>query len=160
MRRIIAGVAPALIVPLLALSEATALGQTTDQEKKNQEIVRHATENKNRGDLKAFVFCFAERSKNFDRSVGREEIQNAAEDIHTMFPDYRDEIVEMIAQGDSVAVRCKTSGTHRGVGKLPVMGGILVGVAPKNTSRCSTSIGINCAMERSLNIPQIATTSG
>jgi len=126
MRRIIACAAFAV----LALTEATAPGQTTTLEKRNQEVIRRATESMNRGDLKAYVQYFAEDTKNFDRPVGREGILRSIEDIFTTFPDYRHDIMEMIAQGDSVVVRCKTSGTHRGVGKLPLNGGMLVGVEP------------------------------
>ena len=129
MRRIIVSAAFAVIAPLL-LSEATDLGQTANPEKRNQEVIRRATESMNRGDLKAYVLYFAEDTKNFDRPVGREGIRRSIEDIFTTFPDYRHDIVEMIAKGDSVVVRCKTSGTHRGVGKLSLNGGMLVGVEP------------------------------
>ena len=40
------------------------------------------------------------------------------------------EIVEMVADGDSVVVRCRVSGTHRGVAARAVKGGPLVGVQP------------------------------
>ena len=130
MRRIIAGVALAVIAPLLTLSEATNPGQTTNLEKRNQDVIRRATESMNRGDLKAYVQYFAEDTKNFDRPVGREGIRQSIEDIFTTFPDYRHDIIEMIAKGDSVVVRCRTSGTHRGVGKLSLNGGMLVGVEP------------------------------
>ena len=130
MRRIIAGATLALVVPLLALNGATSWDQTAEQEKRNEEVIRHATEAMNRGDLKAYVSYFAENTKNFDSSAGREGIRIRIEDIFTTFPDYRHDIVEMIAKGDAVVVRCKVSGTHRGVGKLPLNGGMLVGVAP------------------------------
>ena len=52
------------------------------------------------------------------------------EDIFTTFPDWHVEIVEMVTEGDSVVMRCKVSGTHRGTGKIPVNGGMLVNVAP------------------------------
>jgi predicted ester cyclase len=128
MRRILA-IAAVAVAPFAIWSGMTVQGQTADLEKRNLEIVRRATEAKNRHDLKEFISYLAEESKNFDRLITREEIQRAAEEIFTMFPDYRDDIIEMIAKDDSVVVRCKTSGTHRGVGK-PVMGGILLGVAP------------------------------
>ena len=130
MRRIIAGAAFAVIAPLLAMIGSTSQKQTRDQEKGNLEIIRLATEALNRGDLKAYVSYFAEDTKNFDRPVGREGIRRSIEDIFTTFPDYRHDIVEVIAKGDSVVLRCKTSGTHRGVGKLPLNGGMLVGVEP------------------------------
>jgi predicted ester cyclase len=40
------------------------------------------------------------------------------------------ELFARVAEGDSVVVRSKVSGTHLGVGKLAVNGGMLVGVAP------------------------------
>jgi predicted ester cyclase len=40
------------------------------------------------------------------------------------------EIVELIARGDSVIARFTVSGTQRGVAKLPMNGGMLVGVQP------------------------------
>lgn len=36
----------------------------------------------------------------------------------------------MAVEGDDVVVRCRVSGTHRGVGRLPVDGGELVGAEP------------------------------
>lgn len=49
-------------------------------------------------------------------------------DLRTMFPDYRHDLVEITATGDVVVSRNKVSGTHRGVGGIPVEGGMLVGV--------------------------------
>ena len=68
--------------------------------------------------------------KNFNEPVGREGIRTRIEDIVATFPDYRKEIVDLIARGDTVVVRCRVSGTHRGVGKLALNGGMLVGVPP------------------------------
>jgi len=130
MTKIITGAALAVIAPILALNGGTIRNQITDQEKRNEDVIHRATEAMNRGDLKAYVSYFAEDTKNFDRSVGREGIRIRIEDIFTTFPDYRHDIEEMIAKGDSVVVRCKVSGTHRGVGKLPVNGGMLVGIEP------------------------------
>jgi predicted ester cyclase len=130
MGRLIAVAAPAVMVPLLALTQPPASSKSMDQEARNEEVVRAATEAMNRGDLKAYVSYWAEDTKNFDRPVGREGIRQAIEDIFTTFPDYRHDVIEVIARGDSVVVRCTTSGTHRGVGKLKVNGGMLLGVTP------------------------------
>jgi predicted ester cyclase len=51
-------------------------------------------------------------------------------DIFRTFPDWKLEIVEMVAEGDSVVVCCRVSGTHRGVAARAVNGGFLVGVQP------------------------------
>jgi predicted ester cyclase len=120
----------AVVLTLLTVNAATSQSQSTDQEKQNQEVIRRATESMNRGDLKGYVSYFAEDTKNFDQPIGREGIRVRIEDIFTTFPDYRHDIVEMIARADSVVVRCRVSGTHRGVAKFPVNGAMLVGVQP------------------------------
>lgn len=40
----------------------------------------------------------------------------------------------MALEGDNVIVRCRVSGTHRGIGRLPLNGGKLVGVEPSGKS--------------------------
>ena len=60
----------------------------------------------------------------------RDRLLLVLEDVHRTFPDWKMEIVDMVAEADNVVVRCRVSGTHRGVGRLPVNGGMLVGVAP------------------------------
>ena len=98
--------------------------------KRNENVVRDFVESINRGDVRSALLDFAEDAKNFGRPVGREGFRQVLEDILTTFPDWHTEIEEMVAKGDSVIVRLKVSGTHRGIGKLPVNGGMLVGVAP------------------------------
>ncbi len=124
MKRIIIGTALALAMPLLAL------GQATDNVKRNRDVIRQHHERLNRGDVQAAVLDYAEDTKNQGRPVGREGLRLVLEDIYTTFPDWRMEIAEMVAEGDSVVVRCTVSGTHRGVGRRSVNGGMLVGVAP------------------------------
>jgi len=48
--------------------------------------------------------------------------------IWRTFPDCHFEILDIIGAGDSVVVRYKVTATHNGVGTLPVMGSMLVGV--------------------------------
>jgi steroid delta-isomerase-like uncharacterized protein len=107
-----------------------AAAQTADDTKRNQDVVRQFLGSLNGGDVQAALSLVAEDAKNFGRPVGREGFRHVLEDIYATFPDWRMEIQEMIAEGDSVVVRCKVSGTHRGTGKIPVNGGMLVGVAP------------------------------
>ncbi|MGH9791005.1 MAG: ester cyclase [Candidatus Acidiferrales bacterium] len=124
MTRMTVAAAFAVAVPLLTLT------QTTDEAKRNQDVIRQHLERLNRGDVKAAALDFAEDTKNFGRPVGREGILRVLEDIYTTFPDWRMEVVEMIAEGDSVVVRCTASGTHRGIGRRAVNGGMLLGVEP------------------------------
>ena len=86
----------------------------------------------NRGDMDAAAECFAEGACNFGRSVGREGIRRVLKDIQQTFPDAKLETIDVVAEGEWVVERGYFSGTHRGVGNLPVNGGLLVGVAPTN----------------------------
>jgi steroid delta-isomerase-like uncharacterized protein len=108
----------------------TAATAVVDETVQNQQVIRQHHERMNRGDVDAALQSYAEDTKNHGRPVGRAGLGRVLGDIHTTFPDWRMEIVEMIAAGDSVVVRCRVSGTHRGVGKLPINGGTLVGVEP------------------------------
>lgn len=88
----------------------------------------------NSGDVSAAVGFFAPDTRNHGKPVGKAGITRVLTDLRTMFPDYRHEAMEMTAAGDVVIARNKVSGTHKGVGKIPVEGGMLVGVAPTNKS--------------------------
>jgi predicted ester cyclase len=46
------------------------------------------------------------------------------------FPDWKMEILDLVAEGDVVVARCRVSGTHKGVGKRPVNGALLMGAEP------------------------------
>ena len=61
---------------------------------------------------------------------GQEVLSQNLEDIFRTFPDWKMEIVEMVADGDYVVVRCRVSGTHRGIATKRVNGGFLMGVQP------------------------------
>jgi predicted ester cyclase len=84
----------------------------------------------NRGDWKGALEYYSDSSRNFGRPVGRAVMARIFEDIYTTFPDWHVDIKDIAASGDYVIVREVTSGTHKGVGKIPVNGGMLVGVAP------------------------------
>ena len=123
MRATVIAAVFALSIPLLAS------GQTDGVEVHNQEVIRRYLEHINRGDAKAAAAEYATDAKNFGRPVGREGIETRLQDIFTTFPDWHMEILETTAAGEVVVVRCKVSGTHRGVGTMP-LNGMPVGVAP------------------------------
>lgn len=52
------------------------------------------------------------------------------DDIYTTFPDWKMQVEDMAVEGENVVVRCRTSGTHRGIGRLKLNGGELIGVEP------------------------------
>jgi predicted ester cyclase len=97
---------------------------------KNIAVVRAEHERLNRGDLQRAAELFSVDSSNQGRPVGRKGVLQGLQDIRRTFPDFRLEIVDMVAAGNTVAVRCKFSGTHEGMGTMPLNGGMLVGVAP------------------------------
>lgn len=88
----------------------------------------------NSGDIPAAVQFFAEDTRNHGVPVGRQAVLRVLTDIHTTFPDWRMEIEELGVVGDDVMVRMIVTGTHKGVGKIPVNGGLLVGVPPSGNT--------------------------
>lgn len=97
---------------------------------RNMEIVKGWNDALARGDRVTASRFLSEDTRNFGRPVGREGYQRVWTDIYTTFPDWKMDIVEIIASGDSVIMRAKVSGTHSGVGQMPINGGLLVGVKP------------------------------
>jgi len=122
--RIIAGT---LLLGVVALSMAA---NDQDLVAQNTAVIRAEHAKLSRGDWQAAAEEYAEDTRNFGRPVGRAGVRRVLEDIHRTFPDMRLEIVDLVAVDDAVIVRCTFSGTHEGVGQLPVNGGLLVGVAP------------------------------
>ena len=131
MKRLIAIAILAALAPLSALTAAPIqVVATTAEEKLNANVILQATEAMNRHDVAAYVAYFSEDMENFGKDVGRQGIRRRIEDIFTTFPDYRHEIIELVAKGDTVVIRNKASGTHRGIGKFALNGGMLIGIAP------------------------------
>lgn len=130
-RTLIATTVAAVSAPAAAAGCATSTVSTGgDREQRNLAIVLAANEAMNRGDLETYVSYWIEDTQNFGRSVGRSGILDRIRDIFTTFPDYRHDILQTIAKDDSVVLRLTASGTHRGVGRFPLNGGMLVGAPP------------------------------
>jgi predicted ester cyclase len=84
----------------------------------------------NRHDEEGVLSCFDKDIVNFGRRVGHAGIRMVHQDIWTRFPDASLVSKETVAVGDCVIERGIYSGTHLGVGRLPVDGGLLIGVPP------------------------------
>jgi steroid delta-isomerase-like uncharacterized protein len=125
-RRLTSLIAASMFVALVTNTVAADM----DEAAINARAIREHHDLLNKGDWRNASLDFSEDTKNFGRPVGRAVVARILEDVWQTFPDYKLEIVQLIAQGDTVIVRCKTAGTHKGVGKLPVNGGLLVGVPP------------------------------
>ena len=100
----------------------------------NLAIIREQHEALNRHDITAAAEIFAEDCTNHGRPAGRRRIEAVLRDIHTTFPDENMDIIDALAGGDDVVIRAIVSGTHLGVSRLPVMGALLMGVAPTGRS--------------------------
>jgi uncharacterized protein (TIGR02246 family) len=96
----------------------------------NRRLVQQYWDAFNQGDMAAAAEFFADDTHNFGRPVGREGVLAVMKDIKETFPDVRFTPLQSMVEGEWVAVRGTFSGTHRGVGRLPVNGGMLVGVQP------------------------------
>ena len=123
MRKIVIAFILLITVPLVATSQDSSL------QERNKVVVRKQSDHINSGDKNAAISDWADSMANFGRP-GKAMLIEAFNDIFTTFPDWRLDIVDMIAEGDYVVARVKASGTHLGIGKLPLNGGMLIGVKP------------------------------
>jgi steroid delta-isomerase-like uncharacterized protein len=127
----------ALVLTSVGLSVAL-VGQTSDTER-NRQVVRRYFDAINRGEWRQAAEYFAPDVQhhlgNWQTGTeaivrGRKVLTDNLEDIYRTFPDWKMEIVDMVAEGDSVVVRCRVSGTHQGISTRNINGGFLVGVQP------------------------------
>lgn len=128
-------------IAVLAIVGDTSLhvAQTASVTERNREVVRRHLELMNGGAWKQAAAMFAPEVRHHlgnwqegaERIVqGQAALLDNLEDIFRTFPDWKMEIVDMVADGDSVVVRCKVSGTHKVVGTKRINGGFLAGVQP------------------------------
>ena len=126
----VAVAAPAIASPAAATARTAALPMTGAAA--NEAIIRSQIAMMNRGDWAGALSFYAADSKNFGRPAPLTLMSRLFGDLFTTFPDFKMAIADVVAQGDWVIVRGRASGTHQGVAKIPLFGGLLVGVAPTN----------------------------
>lgn len=97
---------------------------------RNAEIVRRYLDVINSHDVEAAALFYADDTVNHGIPTGRAGVRRVLTDIFTTFPDWRMEIVDLVAAGDDVIIREIVTGTHRGTGAIAVNGGLLVDVPP------------------------------
>ena len=80
----------------------------------NKAMVRRMVEGINAGDIEGTV------EELFAPRVAR-RVKRLFTEFYTAFPDWHEEIVELVAEGNTVAGRFRCSGTHRGefLGEAP-----------------------------------------
>jgi predicted ester cyclase len=99
-----------------------------------REVVEEFIAAFNRGDADGAVRPFADDCLNHGRVAGPEGLRAVLNDIWTRFPDIKLTAHTWVVDGEWVVARCTYGGTHRGVGRLPVDGGMLIGVKPTQRS--------------------------
>jgi len=110
--------------------QAVAVAQKSEDGKR---VVQRFFAAVNRGDVKAHASLFAAEALNYGQPVPREArafFQTGLEDILQTFPDWRQEIIDLVSEGEDVVALSRVTGTHTGTGHLPLNGGLLVGVQP------------------------------
>lgn len=96
----------------------------------NEQIIRAHYQRLNEGEFEKAALDFAEATAHQGTGRTRAATLRVLRDLYEAFPDWRMEIVDLVAVGNDVVVRSKVSGTHRGTSKLNVNGGLLTGVSP------------------------------
>lgn len=127
----------AVLLTAVVLSVSGSSHAQTSDAQRNREVIRHHLDLMNRGEWHQAAEYFADdvqhhrgNWQNGTESIvrGKTALTQNLEDIFRTFPDWKMEIVEIASEGDSVIVRCRVSGTHKGVATRAVNGGLLVGV--------------------------------
>jgi len=120
-----------LVLPMfLALLPLATSAAPSAEETRNLDLLKQYGEFGRRGDYAAQAAMWAPDATNNGRPMSIDEIRTQLEDIHRAFPDHQSKAVETTAAGDLVIVLTRTSGTHRGVARTEIYGGMLKGAAP------------------------------
>jgi predicted ester cyclase len=102
----------------------SATGPRADhtQEERNRRIVTQFFERENSGDIRGAA----------ELTIGGFNGAVAAgfEDLLRTFPDWHWSIIDLVADGDAIVVLTRASGTHRGIQRFALNGGLMVGVEP------------------------------
>ena len=123
MKKIVIALILLITVPLFGTSQDSSL------QERNKACIRKQLDHINSGDKNAAISDWSDSAANFGH-VSKAMLTTAFNDVYTTFPDWRLDLVDMIAEGDYVVARVKASGTHLGIGKIPMNGGMLIGVKP------------------------------
>lgn len=128
-----------MAVCLFACASIAPAASLLAQPASPREIVREHIELMNRGEWQRAAEFFAPDVRHHlgtwregEEGIvsGQKALKDNLEDIFRTFPDWKMEITEMVAEGESVVIRCRVSGTHRGRATKRVNGGFLLGVEP------------------------------
>jgi predicted ester cyclase len=120
------------IAVFASTSSLNGQSKQTETEITNERVIRRQYQLLNQGDFQGAAQDFAETSKHQGQVVSRENRLRVLRDIYTTFPDYKLNIVDLVASGDDVIIRAVASGTHKGIQQMAVNGNLLIGATPTN----------------------------
>lgn len=115
---------------LIAVLPLSAWSAPSAEEARNLALLAQYGELGRRGDYAAQAALWAPDAVNNGRPMSIDEIRAQLDDIHRTFPDHASRALETTAAGDLVIVLTRTSGTHRGVARTDIYGGMLKDAAP------------------------------
>ena len=119
-----------LTLTLLCLATAASAADLADESSRNLELLKRYAELGRANDHAAQAAMWAPDAVNNGRPMDNNEIRSQLEDLRRAFPDLSSTTIETTAKGDLVIVLQRTSGTHRGVARTGVYGGMLRGATP------------------------------
>jgi predicted ester cyclase len=94
----------------------------------NAAFIRSCIEQVNQKQVDAYMACWADNVTNNSLVTTRAGVRRVISDILSTFPDFEWRILDIIADGDTVAVQTMQIGTHLGVATTGFNGGGLQGV--------------------------------
>jgi predicted ester cyclase len=107
--------------------------RVADSPQENKAVARRFFEARNKVDIQHAldeVAVDGTDERNPLPGGARRFFQSEMEDLRHTFPDWHLEIVDLVAERDIVVALCRVTGTHQGVGRLPLYGNLLSGRAP------------------------------
>ena len=100
----------------------------TKEENANLRVITLQHEALGAGRLEEAAAQFSDPTRNHGRVVPRSRILAIFQDIKSTFSDWALPVEATLASGPNVVVRARFQGTHDGVGRLPVNGGLMIDV--------------------------------
>ncbi len=102
----------------------------TEEERANVRVITLQHDALGAGRLEEAASQFSDPTSNHGRVVPRARLLAILTDIRGTFSNLTMPIEDVVASGPKVVIRCRFKGTHDGVGRLPVNGGLMIGVPP------------------------------
>lgn len=118
------------LVALALAGTAAARSEDAALEARNADTIRRHHDAINRGAVAEAAAFYADRIMNNGSAIDRARVTAIMQDNADAFPDWTMTIERLIARGDEVAALIRVTGTHRGVSRRPVNGGVYMNVEP------------------------------